>query len=159
MAALLRPRRVLSAVTALAALALSRGRPVSVDGLVDLLWGDAPPPGVSGTLQAYVAGLRKALEPDRPARAPAQVLVTLGPGYALRLPEERVLLTGERNETYGVELLAMADALRRGGLLVFFTATHARTVFLPSPAELERSVVALRRVVTDDVGIAYAFSP
>ncbi|SES48252.1 Transcriptional regulatory protein, C terminal [Pedococcus cremeus] len=71
-----------------AALALSRGRAVSVDTIVDLLWGDEPPRGVSGTLQAYIAGLRKALEPDRAARAPASVLVTVPPGYALRLPDE-----------------------------------------------------------------------
>ena len=72
----------------LAALALSRGRPVSVDTIIDLLWDDAPPRGVSGTLQAYIAGLRRALEPDRPARAPASVLVTVSPGYALRVPDE-----------------------------------------------------------------------
>ncbi|WP_299447388.1 BTAD domain-containing putative transcriptional regulator [uncultured Phycicoccus sp.] len=71
----------------LAALALSAGRPVPVDVLVDLLWGETPPPGVTTTLQAYVAGLRKVLEPDRPRRAPARVLVTAAPGYALRVPE------------------------------------------------------------------------
>lgn len=71
----------------LAALALSGGRPVSVDGLVDLIWGDQPPDGVSGTLQVYVSGLRRVLEPDRPPRAPATVLVTVAPGYALHLPD------------------------------------------------------------------------
>ncbi|CCH76795.1 Transcriptional activator domain [Nostocoides japonicum T1-X7] len=73
-----------------AALGMARGRPVSVDTIVDLLWGDAAPPGVAGTLQAYVAGLRRALEPDRPARAPARVLVTVPPGYALRLPDRSI---------------------------------------------------------------------
>ena len=42
------------------ALALSGGRPVSVDALVDLLWADSPPDGVAGTLQVYVSGLRRA---------------------------------------------------------------------------------------------------
>ncbi len=46
-----------------AALALHAGRPVSVDGLVDLLWGDSPPDGVAGTLQVYVSGLRRAMRP------------------------------------------------------------------------------------------------
>lgn len=73
----------------LAALALSRGWPVSVDGIVDLLWDDAPP-GVTATLQAYVSQLRRVLEPDRPRRAPATVLVTAAPGYALRVPEESI---------------------------------------------------------------------
>ncbi len=71
----------------LAALALHRGRPVPPDTLVDLLWGDAPPAAVTATLQGYVAGLRRALEPDRPARAPSEVLVTREGGYALVLAE------------------------------------------------------------------------
>jgi DNA-binding SARP family transcriptional activator len=68
-----------------AALALSGGRAVPVDTIVDLLWGDEPPGAVATTLQGYVAGLRKVLEPDRARRAPATVLVTEAPGYALRL--------------------------------------------------------------------------
>jgi len=68
-----------------AALALSRGRAVSVDGIVDLLWGDTPPNGVSATLQAYVSQLRRVLEPARLRRAPATVLVTVAPGYALQV--------------------------------------------------------------------------
>jgi DNA-binding SARP family transcriptional activator len=74
----------------LAALALHRGRPVHVDSIVDLIWSDAPPPGVTGTLQSYVAGLRRALEPDRAARAPSSVLVTEAPGYALRVEDDRL---------------------------------------------------------------------
>jgi DNA-binding SARP family transcriptional activator len=73
-----------------AALALSRGWPVSVDAIVDLLWADAPPPGVTATLQAYVSQLRRVLEPERARRAPATVLVTVAPGYALRVPDEAV---------------------------------------------------------------------
>lgn len=73
-----------------AALALSRGWPVSVDAIVDLLWGEAAPPGVTATLQAYVSQLRRVLEPDRQRRAPATVLVTVAPGYALRVPDESV---------------------------------------------------------------------
>ena len=72
------------------ALALSRGWPVSVDAIVDLLWGEQPPPGVTATLQAYVSQLRRVLEPERQRRAPATVLVTVAPGYALRVPDEAV---------------------------------------------------------------------
>jgi DNA-binding SARP family transcriptional activator len=68
-----------------AALALSRGRAVSVDSIVDLLWGESPPAGVMATLQAYVSQLRRVLEPARERRAPATVLVTVAPGYALRV--------------------------------------------------------------------------
>jgi DNA-binding SARP family transcriptional activator len=73
-----------------AALAMNHGRPVSVDALVDMLWADGAPPGVSGTLQAYIAGLRRALEPTRAARAPSTVLVTVAPGYALRVEEDQL---------------------------------------------------------------------
>lgn len=73
-----------------AALALSRGWPVSVDAIVDLLWEDSAPPGVTATLQAYVSQLRRVIEPDRERRAPATVLVTVAPGYALRVPDESV---------------------------------------------------------------------
>jgi len=73
-----------------AALALSRGWPVSVDGIVDLLWEDSAPPGVTATLHAYVSQLRRVIEPGRERRAPATVLVTVAPGYALRVPDEAV---------------------------------------------------------------------
>lgn len=81
----------------LAALVLHRGRPVSPDTLVDLLWGDEPPAAVSATLQGYVAKLRRAIEPARAPRAPAEVLVTQQAGYALLLPHGAV--DAERFET------------------------------------------------------------
>ena len=74
----------------LAALALSPGRAVSVDALLDLIWGDSPTPGAMSTLHAYVSVLRKALEPDRTRRTTAQVLVTQSPGYALKVGPEDV---------------------------------------------------------------------
>jgi DNA-binding SARP family transcriptional activator len=67
----------------LALLIAAAGRTVSVDRLVDEVWGEDPPPKVMSSLQAYVANLRRAVEPDRPARAPAALLVTRPPGYAL----------------------------------------------------------------------------
>jgi DNA-binding SARP family transcriptional activator len=72
----------------LCALALSTGRPVALDTIVDLLWGADPPPGVAGTLQSYVSNLRRVLEPTRQRRRPAEVLVTVAPGYALRIAAE-----------------------------------------------------------------------
>ncbi len=74
----------------LGALALFVGRSVPVDTLLDVLWGEAAPPGVMTTLQSYVSGLRKVLEPERARRTPATVLVTLPPGYALMVPPEVV---------------------------------------------------------------------
>ncbi len=66
----------------LARLLIAGGRVVPVDRLVDDLW-ESPPDGAVGAIQTFVSALRRAIEPDRPPRAPAQLLVTSGPGYAL----------------------------------------------------------------------------
>ena len=61
------------------------GRVVSVDRIVATLWGDDPPPTVTGTLQAYVSHLRRVLEPDRgPREAPDRAA-----DPAARLPAAR----------------------------------------------------------------------
>ena len=56
----------------LVALLLTPNRPVPSDRIVELLWGDEPPPAVTASLHGYVAGLRRVLEPGRPARASCQ---------------------------------------------------------------------------------------
>ncbi|MDQ2586458.1 AfsR/SARP family transcriptional regulator [Saccharothrix yanglingensis] len=68
----------------LARLLVARGRVVPVARLVDDLWEDDAPGGAVGAVQTFVGALRKALEPDRPPRTPARLLVTAAPGYALR---------------------------------------------------------------------------
>ncbi|MFE7509407.1 BTAD domain-containing putative transcriptional regulator [Promicromonospora sp. NPDC057488] len=67
----------------LARLVAARGRVVTADRLVEDLW-DEPPQGALVALRTFVAALRRAIEPGRAARTPARVLVTDGPGYALR---------------------------------------------------------------------------
>lgn len=69
----------------LARLVVAGGRSVTVDALVDDLW-TVPPAGAVAAVRTFVAALRRALEPDRPPRAPSSVLVTVGSGYALRTP-------------------------------------------------------------------------
>ncbi|AQA13431.1 BTAD domain-containing putative transcriptional regulator [Streptomyces malaysiensis] len=73
----------------LARLIVARRRVVPVSRLVEDLW-TAPPPGAVGAVRTFVAALRRALEPDRPPRAPARLLVTEGPGYALRADADAV---------------------------------------------------------------------
>jgi DNA-binding SARP family transcriptional activator len=120
-----------------ASLALYGGRPVPVDLVVDLLWGERPPAAVSTTLQAYVAGLRKALEPGRAPRAAATVLVTVGSAYALRVPPDRV------------DASRFATAVRtqhaRMAPVTGFLARSAAT--LPGVADLEEVAVELDRVL------------
>ncbi|MGY1702099.1 BTAD domain-containing putative transcriptional regulator [Geodermatophilus sp. SYSU D00766] len=67
----------------LALLLAEAGRVVAVDRIVETLWGDEPPPTVTGTLQAYVSHLRRVLEPSRGPREPATVLLTRAPGYRI----------------------------------------------------------------------------
>lgn len=74
----------------LAMLVAAGGQVVPVDRLVDQLWGDEAPPHPLASLQSYVSRLRRLLEPDRPPRAAARVLVSEGAGYALRLDPESV---------------------------------------------------------------------
>ncbi|MGV9977466.1 BTAD domain-containing putative transcriptional regulator [Micromonospora wenchangensis] len=74
----------------LARLVAGGGHVVSVDRLVDDLWAGDPPPRARAALQVYVSNLRRVLEPHRRARTPARVLVTVAPGYALRLPTAHV---------------------------------------------------------------------
>jgi DNA-binding SARP family transcriptional activator len=67
----------------LAVLLVHANQLVSVDRLVEELWGAEPPPQAAASLQTYVSNLRRALEPARPARAPSRVLVSQPPGYRL----------------------------------------------------------------------------
>ncbi|MEV2240648.1 BTAD domain-containing putative transcriptional regulator [Micromonospora sp. NPDC049891] len=73
----------------LARLLIARGRVVPVDQLLADLW-HAPSEGSVAAIRTFVADLRRALEPDRPARRPAQLLITAAPGYALRAPADAV---------------------------------------------------------------------
>ncbi|MEV5409397.1 BTAD domain-containing putative transcriptional regulator [Thermopolyspora sp. NPDC052614] len=74
----------------LAMLLVARGDVVSVDRLIDGLWRGEPPPKAIASLQTYIAHLRRLLEPDRPPRAPARILVSAAPGYAIKLDDDAV---------------------------------------------------------------------
>jgi DNA-binding SARP family transcriptional activator len=63
----------------LLALLLTRANEVvSADRLIDELWGESPPQNAANALQYHVSQLRKTL-------APNDVIVTQGPGYAIRI--------------------------------------------------------------------------
>lgn len=66
------------------------GHVVSTDRLIDDLWDGEPPPKALAGLQVHISNLRRVLEPDRAPRAPARILVSDPPGYAVRLPRECV---------------------------------------------------------------------
>jgi len=66
----------------LALLLLDAGRVVSIDRIVDALWGERPPKTAPTSLQNFVSHLRKALGAD--------ILVTRPPGYLLRIAPEQL---------------------------------------------------------------------
>ncbi|MGY0235494.1 tetratricopeptide repeat protein [Longispora urticae] len=68
----------------LAVLALDAGRPVSVDRLVDGLWGEDSPARPQGMIQTYVSRLRALLRPV------GTTITRRGAGYALDLPPDQV---------------------------------------------------------------------
>ncbi|MEU9867592.1 BTAD domain-containing putative transcriptional regulator [Actinomadura sp. NPDC048021] len=74
--------------TLLAVLLTRPGEPVSVDRLIDALWGDRPPRNPLGTLQARVSQLRKALEVGEPGGR--SLVAARPPGYALDAAPEAV---------------------------------------------------------------------
>ncbi|MET8910663.1 BTAD domain-containing putative transcriptional regulator [Micromonospora sp. NPDC004551] len=105
----------------LARLLVAWGRVVPVDRLVGDLWAE-PPEGAVGAVRTFVADLRRALEPDRPPRRPARLLVTAPPGYALPAAPEAVdagrfeAAVGAAGESLGAgragpALAALDDAL------------------------------------------------
>ncbi len=117
----------------LALLAIDAGKVVPLERIVDRLWGDDPPARAEGTLHAYISNLRRALEPDRPARAPSTVIVSRSPGYLLAVPPESIdavvfermvgegrVLAGSDPEAAG-RLLREALTLWRGPALADFT--------------------------------------
>ncbi|MFI6477711.1 BTAD domain-containing putative transcriptional regulator [Nonomuraea sp. NPDC050663] len=69
----------------LAILATNAGQVVPNDRLIDDLWGERAPRSAVQNLHTYVAGLRRALEPDRGPRAPASLLIAVPQGYRLDL--------------------------------------------------------------------------
>ncbi|MGY1723909.1 BTAD domain-containing putative transcriptional regulator [Blastococcus sp. SYSU DS0533] len=69
-------------------------RVVGIDRIVSTLWGEEPPPTVTGTLQAYISHLRRVLEPDRGPREAPTVLITRPPGYLLRAGADDLDLLG-----------------------------------------------------------------
>lgn len=93
----------------LAVLLLSPGRPVPTHRIVDAVWGDEPPENGTNVVQKYVAGLRRALDPDRSPRTPGELLTLTDGGY--------VLQAGALDAEDFRNRLARADAERRAGRL------------------------------------------
>src|SRR5262249_22578886 len=93
--------------TVLALLAVEVGTPVSIEALIDGVWGDEPTPGARSTLQTYVSNLRSAI---------GDVIVREDGGYRLVAEPESVdAVEFERavDEASGLVESAPAEAAQR----------------------------------------------
>ncbi len=117
----------------LAVLLINTNEVVSIDKLVDDLWGDEPPDTAQNTVQVYVSQLRKLLSPNL-ANGARPILETRKPGYVLNVDSEQLDLDRfDRLSHEGRQALSRGDAstasvklhaglaLWRGGPLVDFT--------------------------------------
>lgn len=71
-------------------LLLAQGAVVSTDRIVERLWPSRVPPSAQASLHAYIARLRRTLEPGRAPRTPAQILLSAPYGYALAVGRDAV---------------------------------------------------------------------
>jgi DNA-binding SARP family transcriptional activator len=107
-------------------LVLHANQVVSIERIIDGLWGDDPPATARTIVHGYVSRLRRVLEPpgdDSRPRIGGTALLTRSPGYELRVDEARVdlyrarrLLDASRGRPSArrAELLRSAAALWRG---------------------------------------------
>ncbi len=90
----------------LAVLLLARGRVVSVDRLIDAVWGEDVPASATAGLQAYVSNLRRALRDGGDAAHVASPIVRQSPGYYLDVGAD------------DVDLTVFTQAVRRAGVAI-----------------------------------------
>lgn len=72
----------------LAKLLAAGGDAVSLDSIIDSLWGDHPPASAANQIHRHVGHLRRILEPDLDVRETGRYLLPAGTGYRLTLATE-----------------------------------------------------------------------
>ena len=137
----------------LAVLLLSANEAVSVERLIDALWGETAPASAVNLVQGYVSDLRRVLEPNRPARTSGQRLVS-SHGYRLVVSEDECDLmrfdallgkAGAARETGDLStaswLLSLALGEWRGAPLLDFTGEPFASVAATRLQEARLSAV------------------
>ena len=151
---------------ALALLALSAGRPVAVDRLVEEVW-DSPPEGAANALQSLISRLRRALGADAPIERDAE-------SYRLRVPPETVdawrfeeglaaarsgdgeALERALAEWHGEPLLGLGDTGAIAGERLRLQTLHRSALLMRAAARLEAGGDAM---LTGDLQTICASSP
>ena len=99
-----KPRQVLQILSA------HHGRAVSKDRLTDMLWGDAPPADPTGSIEHYVAVLRRRLRGRM--RESVSVISTEGSGYRLDVERTTLDLEEFRRSVADVSTWLQLDRVR-----------------------------------------------
>jgi predicted ATPase/DNA-binding SARP family transcriptional activator/Tfp pilus assembly protein PilF len=133
----------------LAALAIRRGTLCTTDHLIDVLWGESPPPSAPKLLQVYVSTLRKILPPPMRIRTDAS-------GYALELADEAVdavafeRLVAEGRLARRAGNPALAASLLRRALALWRGPAYADVQYEPFAAEVIERLEALRALALEE---------
>jgi DNA-binding SARP family transcriptional activator len=113
----------------LAVLVMLQNRPIGRQQMIGAVWGGAEPSSATNLLHRHVSGLRRVLEPDRPARtAPGQLTWTEA-GYLLTVPPGRVDL-----EIFDLEVDQARRARAGGDLPTAATGLRSALALWRGPA-------------------------
>jgi DNA-binding SARP family transcriptional activator len=145
----------------LAMLLLARGRQVSLDGLIDGLWGDQVPRSAVGTVRTYVSRLRGVC--PMTTGDSGDLITPIGDGYLLRLGlavldldlfegwlREARVARGRREAAHSARLLRDALGLWGGGALAGVPGPYADSR-RASLAELQ--LAATEEKLTADISL------
>jgi WD40 repeat protein/DNA-binding SARP family transcriptional activator len=143
--------------TVLASLIARAGRVVSLDDLVEELWGEHPPRTAEKTLGSYVSRLRRALQPGRSPGSNPDVIVSRGGGYSLESARHQIdALRFERLAGEGHRLLngkgpRAAEPLLREALDLWRGDAYQGYRYTGFGAAEGDRLDELRRTVTEDL--------
>lgn len=103
----------------LAVLLIRANETVSTECLIDELWDNSPPRTAATTLQVYISQLRRILAEGDPEGSPGgQRLLTVPPGYSLRVEDDEVdLIRFESRYQSGKEAYERGDFAEAASLL------------------------------------------
>jgi DNA-binding SARP family transcriptional activator len=125
----------------LAVLLLHAGEVVSVDSLIEALWGGDPTRTAATAVQNFVSDLRKLLGAERVVtRAPGYMLVVADEELDTKRLQQLVADASTAEPQRAVELLVAAEALWRGSPLADFTYESFAQPAVARFEELRRNV-------------------
>ncbi|WP_092524494.1 AfsR/SARP family transcriptional regulator [Actinopolyspora saharensis] len=144
--------------SALACLLLEPNQVVSMDRLIDTLWGEKPPRTARTIIHGYISRLRKLLTPEGGTRGEENPeIVTRSPGYLLRIDSERIDAHRARsliNRAGNMEpaersrVLGQALTLWRGPILADISSGRLHRMVVPNLDEL-RMMALEERIAAD----------